>query len=561
MAELSKRKYYAARRGSLFTERSSWVSHWKDISEHLLPRNGRFLTSDRNRGEKKHNKIYDSTGTRALRVMAAGLMAGMTSPARPWFRLAIPDRALMEKEPVKLWLHKLTVLMRDIFSRSNTYRSLHSIYEELGAFGTAVDLVLPNFDFVVHHTPLTVGEYAIATDHLGNVTTIYREFDKTVVQVVEEFGREHCSAQVKNLYDTGKGLDTWITLGHVIEPRRKMDIEYGKKDRRNMPITSCYFEVNSQEEKFLDEGGFKRMPGIAARWSVAGGDIYGNGPGMEALGDIKQLQHQQLRKGQGIDYMVKPVLQAPSSMKGQEADSLPGGILYTDMMGANGGVKSAWDVGINLSHLLADIEDVRKRINGAFFADLFMMLANDERSGITAREIVERHEEKLLMLGPVLERLHNELLNPLIDITFDRIIDAGLMPTPPQEMQGADINVEFVSVLAQAQRAVGTQSVDRLLGTVGAIAALKPEVIDKIDADQIVDEYADMLGVDPSLIVADEKVAIIRADRAKQQQQQMAMAAAPVMADTAKKLASADTEGKNALTDVMGRLSGYTAAA
>lgn len=151
MAEISKRKLLLSRWGQLRNERESWMAHWKEISDYLLPRSGRFFVDDRNRGDKRHNNIYDSTGTRALRVLAAGMMAGMTSPARPWFRLTTSDPQLDESAAVKAWLADVTRLMQMVFAKSNTYRALHSMYEELGAFGTAGTIVLADFNSVIHH--------------------------------------------------------------------------------------------------------------------------------------------------------------------------------------------------------------------------------------------------------------------------------------------------------------------------------------------------------------------------------------------------------------------------
>jgi hypothetical protein len=220
-------------------------------------------------------------------------------------------------------------------------------------------------------------------------------------------------------------------------------------------------------------------------------------------------------------------------------------------------IQSLYQVNLDLSHLLNDIQDVRERINASFFADLFLMLANDNRSGTTATEIAERHEEKLLMLGPVLERLHNEMLDPMIDVCFNHLLEGGLLPPPPEELQGMELNVQYVSTLAQAQRAVGVQSVDRLLGTVGAIAGLKPDVIDKLDTDQIVDAYSDMLGVDPSMIVADDKVAIIREERAKQMQAQQMMENMAPMAQAAKAASDINLTEDNALSNVLNMFQGY----
>ena len=547
----TKKEKLITRWGHLRSERATWWSHWQEITTYLLPRNGRYFQQDRNKGHRRHNSIYDNTGTRALRTLGAGMMAGATSPARPWFRLGTADPELNSYGPVKLWLADVTQRMQLVFQKSNTYRTLHGIYEELGAFGTAGSIILPDSQNAIHHYPVTIGEYAIATDYQGRVNTLYREFQKTVGEVVREFGYNKCSTSVKNLYDRGT-LDSWITLVHAIEPRDDRDRDYKKKDNMNMPYKSCYFETGSDGDQVLRESGFKEFPAVIPRWGVAGGDIYGNSPGMESLGDIKQLQHEQLRKAQGIDYQTKPPLQVPSYMKNRDVDSLPGGVTFID--GAQGKIETAFNVNLNLDHLLRDIQDVRGRINSSFYADLFLMLANATDTRMTATEVAERHEEKLLMLGPVLERLHNELLDPLIDITFDRMVEAGLIPPAPEELQGMELNVEFVSMLAQAQRAIGTNSVDRYVNSMGMVAQMKPDVLDKFDSDAWADGYADMLGVDPSLIVAGPQVAKIRQARAQAQQAAAQQEAQNQAAENMSKLGKVDAG--NAM-DMINQFSGY----
>lgn len=538
----------------LKSERSSWDSHWQEVSDYILPRASRFEASDRNNGGRKHNNILDSTGTRAMRVLAAGLMAGMTSPARPWFRLTTSDPELDESSGVKLWLADVQRVMLMVFSKGNTYRALHAMYEELSVFGTGASIVLPDFNDVVRHYPLTTGEYCIATDYRGQVNTLYREFDKTVAELVSEFGYDNCSATVRNLYNSGN-LGAWRTVVHAIEPRS--DRDHTKSDAKNMAYTSCLFEQGGEDGKYLRESGFRRFPAVVPRWATFGGDIYGTSPAMEALGDIKQLQHQQLRKAQGIDYKVNPPLQKPTSMKNREGSTLPGGVSWYDQSTPTGGIRSAFDVNIDLSHLLMDIQDVRGRINSGFYADLFLMLAGTSSSNMTATEVAERHEEKLLMLGPVLERLHNELLDPLINITFDILLGSGVLPPPPPELEGRELNVEFVSMLAQAQKAVATNSIDRFVGNIGMVAQYKPEVLDKFDADRWADAYADMLGVDPELIVPGEQVAIVRQQRAQAAQQQQQAAMMEQQANAAKTMSQTDTSGDNALTNVMSAFSGY----
>lgn len=544
---------------SLKQERSSWMPHWQEITQFLLPRGGRYFAQDRNQGGKRHNNIYDNTGCRALATMGAGLMAGATSPARPWFSLTTPDPTLNLLKPVQMWLADCRLRLMRMFQRSNTYRALHQIYEEIGAFGTAACLVLPNFETGIHMHPLTVGEYAIATDYQGKVNTIYREFDMTVGQLVGEFGLANCSTRVQDLYRRN-ALDKWVTVLHAIEPRKNRDAS--KKDDLNMPYKSCYLEVGNQDGKLLRESGFTYFPALCPRWKVSGGDIYGNAPGMEALGDIKQLQHEQLRKAQGIDYQTKPPLQVPTALKNRDVDTLPGGVTYYDASAQQGGIRPSWEVNLRLDHLLADIQDVRQRINGSFYADLFLMLATaGSNTRMTATEVAERHEEKLLMLGPVLERLHNELLEPLIHIGFQRLVETGNLLPAPQEMQGMDLNVEFVSMLAQAQKAVQTNAVDRFVGNLGAIAQMKPEALDKFNVDEWTNVYSDLLGVDPRLILSDDNVAELRNARAQANAAKEGMMAMQQTATAARNLSAAQTSEPSLLTDPTAMFSGYTGAA
>jgi len=447
--------------GQLQSEKASWKPHWQELSNYLLPRSGRFFSSDRNRGQNRYNAIYDNTATRALRILGAGLMAGATSPARPWFKLQTPDEELNDYKTVKIWLEDVAELISRAFAKSNTYHVLHQMYEELAVFGTAVSLVMPDYDNIIHHHFITTGRYALAANANGKVDTMYREFEMTVAQMVKYFGYDKCSLNVQNMFDN-RNLDSWVKIVHAIEPRE--DRNPANPSSKEMPWGSWYFEYGNDSHEFLKESGFEYFPVLAPRWAVSGGDIYGNSPGMEALGDTKQLQHEQLRKAQGIDYQTRPPLQVPTSLKNREIDTLPGGITYVDSNSSGIAIRSIYEVNLDLNHLLADIRDCRGRIQQAFYADLFLLLANATDTRMTATEVAERHEEKLLMLGPVLGRMNTELLEPLIELTFQKLLAAGVLPPPPPELQGVNLSVEFVSILAQAQRSVGVAAVDRWIG-------------------------------------------------------------------------------------------------
>ncbi len=541
---------------ALKSERSTWWEHWYELSEYLLPVNGRFFLSDRNKGYKRYNAIYDNTGCDALNTLAAGMMSGMTSPSRPWFALTLSDRDLIQFEPVKVWLSQVTSKIEDVFAGSNTYRVLHGMYEELGCFGTAAALIADDFQNVLHLHPFTIGEYAISTDWRGEVTTLYREFQKPLAAVVAEFGYENLSFAWQNQFDRGS-LDQWVTIVHAIEPRS--DREAFLPDSANMPWKSVYYDA-SFRAKPLRVSGFKSFPCICPRWKTVGGDIYGLSPGMFALGDVKGLQNAEFRMQQGIDYQSNPPLQVPSSMKNRELEIFPGGISYYDASGAGAAIKTAFDVQLDLRGLMEKQQDCRQRINKAFYSDLFLMISQQPANGsMTATEVAARNEEKMLMLGPVVERLSNELLKPLIETAFARLLTAGLLPPPPQELSGHQLNIEYVSILAQAQKAVAVSGMERFAQSIGQIASFAPSILDKLNADEYADALADKLGVDPQLINSDKQTALIRQQRQQQQEQAQKMAMLEQGANVAQKVGGLSTQPGTAAGDFMQGMQGQAA--
>jgi hypothetical protein len=531
---------YETLRAQLRLERASWEAHWQDLADFLRPRAIRLTASDVNDGKKKHNNIIDNTGLRAARSLAAGLMAGVSSPSAPWFRLAPAVEYGGADEPgvERDWLDLVETVMRAVFASSNTYNALHTVYDDLGIFGTAACFIEDDFDTVIHHTPLMIGEYALATDHRRRVNGMIREFRMTVGQLVQAFGYDNCSTRVRHLYDSHNYI-AYVDVVHVLMPRTDYDPNRAMFAGQ-MAYESVYYELGCNEDKFLRRSGYRTLRLLAPRWIVRGNDVYGESPGMDALGDVKQLQHEHMSKGEAIDYMIRPPLQVPTSYAGAAAARYPGGIMYVDSTGPENSIRSAYDVRMDLDALRNDIADIRERINGAFYRDLFLMISSDTRSNVTAYEIAERNTEKLLMLGPVLERVHNEVLGPLIDLTFDRIMEAKIVPPPPPSLRNKDLRVEFVSILAQAQKATGARSLDRLLQSVTMMANANPDALDKLDFDQAVDEYASMFAVRGNLVRSDEEVAAMRAERARAQKQQQLAEQARGAAEMAKMLSETD---------------------
>lgn len=113
-----------------------------------------------------------------------------------------------------------------------------------------------------------------------------------------------------------------------------------------------------------------------------------------------------------------------------------------------------------------------------------------------------------------------------------------------------ELKTEYIGLLAQAQRMVGTAAVETTAGFVGQLALINPEVRDKFDFDQAVDEYGDMQGCPPRLIVPDDEVEKKRAARQKQEAQMQAAAKAAAGAKVAKDLAASKV-GQGSMLDKM----------
>ncbi|HHH3638307.1 TPA: portal protein [Klebsiella pneumoniae] len=546
MAAETLKEQLQKQQAQLTNDRSSFDPHWRELSDFINPRGSRFLVTDVNRDDRRNTKIVDPTATLAARTLSSGMMSGITSPARPWFKLATPDPDMMDYGPVKLWLEVVQRRMNEVFNKSNIYQSLPLLYASLGNYSTGAMAVLEDDSDVIRTMMFPIGSYYMANSARGSVDTCFRKFSMTVRQLVMEFGLNNVSDSVKGMWDSGN-YESWIEVIHAVYPN--IDRDTAKLNSKNKPVKSVYYEVGGDSDKLLRESGFDEFPIMAPRWEVNGEDVYGSScPGMIALGQVKALQLEQKRKSQLIDKATNPPMIGPSSLRNQRVSLLPGDITYIDQVTGQDGFKPAYLVNPNTADLLADIQDTRQIINSAYFVDLFMMLQNINTRSMPVEAVIEMKEEKLLMLGPVLERLNDECLNPLIDRTFSIMARKNLLPQPPDVLQGMPLRIEYISVMAQAQKSIGLSSLSSTVGFIGQLAQAKPEALDKLNVDQAIDAFAEMSGVSPTVIVPQEQVEQVREQRAQQQQQQQMVAMGMAAAQGAKTLSEAQTADPSVLT-------------
>ncbi|MDR1684868.1 MAG: head-tail connector protein [Desulfovibrio sp.] len=514
-------QHYIRRLHVLEQERKKgWESHWRDLSQHFLPRRARFLDSgeETNRGDPR-NKLQDSIGIMALRILANGMQSGLTSPARPWFSLTLEDMELAKSEDAKFWLNAVYENMVSVFSKSNFYDQIHVLYSELAAFGTAAMILEQDVQGVIRCRTLTVGEYCIDTGENGRVDSLYRRIRMTPRQVLQAWP-ESCPETIRQSVKSDNA--EWITILHAVEPNKEVVRGSGRGNER--PWRSVFIVLEGASRECLEDSGYYEFPALCPRWVVTGSDVYGACPAMDALPDCKQLQAISKDTRMALELEVRPPLLVTASTDAGLNIS-PGAVNFAS------GLSKGQDAVIPLYQAKANLTgakdtrlELKDQIQRHFHNDLFLMISEAHKN-MTATEVAERNGEKMLMLGPVLDRLRSELFQPLIERVYGIMDRAGLIPFPPESLTEQPIKVEFISILAQAQKAAGVGTVGQMVQFIGQLAALKqsPEPLDKLDVDKVIDVMADLLGSQPGIILSDDAAEEIRLQRAQQVQQAQQM--------------------------------------
>lgn len=529
---------------------SKWYQRWRDLSRFINPKRGFFEGFVPNyNAQYDYRLIIDDNPAYYARVLAAGMSSGLTSPSMRWFRLGVGQKKIDDDASVKAWLNTAENVIYEILARSKAYDVFQQTYEELGLFGTGSFGIFEDFDTVARFKSYTIGEYYLSCDAAGRINGFARQLWMTADQMVEEYGWNNVSTNVQATYNAGN-RDQYFLVYTLCEKNSTRVNSFTHFD--GMAWRSVTWEALSVYRQPLRASGHHEFPYMGPRWNTTTtSDVYGYGPGQEALGNIKMLQRMQKDALLAINKVADPPVQADASVEGVP-DMLPGGLTRTSSTTPNGGVRPAYEVNPDINAIEAKIEKTDKKIAARFYADLFMMMMNSEPTEKTAREIVERHEEKLLMLGPVIGRVKDDMIDPAINRVFALAYRAGLIPPAPKAIQGMDLKIEIISLLAQAQKMAQTAAIEQAFAFVGSVAGVFPDAKDNIDYDEAVRKYTDMLGVDAGLIRGKDAVAKIREARAAAaaqiQQQQDAMAAV----QGAGNLAKIPVGAGNALSHILG---------
>jgi len=535
----------------LRTDRLPWWVSWREIADYYLPQRYVYLMSTseaRAQRTQRNAYILDGTGTMAARTLASGMMNGITSPSRPWLRLNIAGQKREElSRDALIWLDDVTLRMLLIMAGTNFYNAMAQMYLDLCVFGTAACIIYEDYHDVFRCYSSPLGEFYLGQSDRQTINIVAREFTYKVRQVVEWFGEENCSQATRDAWKRGGAQ--WnqdVDLTHLIEPN------YDTKGKLpgKFAFRETYWETKSTETKVLSRRGYYEMPGIFPRWELTSNDSYGTSPGMDALGDVIQLQHETKKKGQGLDKLIDPPMIADIQLQHKPTALLPRGITY--VAGVNNvGVKPAYQINMPLNDLSVDIAQVQQRIKETFHNDLFRMISNLDTVR-SATEIDARREEKLVLLGPVLERFENEALSPAVRRIYSIVNRADLLPPPPPEIAQMEIEIQYTSILTAAQTAVATIPIERWIGLIGSVAGVRPDVLNVPDWDETIRYYGQQLGVPAKLAVPKEESMQVTNQQHQTAQLQQAVATGGGLAEGAKTLSETDVGGgANALSKLI----------
>lgn len=488
---------------ALKSKRVTWEGHWQELADFILPRKADIVTV-RTPGEKRTHRLFDATAIEANELLASALHGMLTSPQAPWFELTLRDRELAADEAVKGWLENVAGRMTTTLNNSNFQTEIHEVYLDLGCFGTAALFIEEDEEALVRFSARPLSEIFIAQDRRGKVDTVFRKFPFTGRQAVQLWGEKAVGERILKKFREAPDEEAQIL--HAVFPRA--DRLPGRSDGVNMPVASIYLDIEARH--VIAEGGFEEMPYTVARWTKATGETFGRSPGMKGLADIKMLNEMCKTTLKAAQKVVDPPMLVADDGVMLPVRTTPASLNYARFLADGSDPIRPLQTGGNLPIGLEMEEQRRKAIRSAFFVDQLQLVGGPQ---MTATEVLQRTEEKLRLLGPVLGRLHSELLRPLIDRVFAIMFRADELPPPPHALKGGDIDVEYVSPIAKAQRATRAQGLLRVFEVAAPLTAAQPEMLDNIDGDAVVRELWDLFSVPGGLLRERKAVSAIRQAR------------------------------------------------
>lgn len=508
-------------------KRYQWDSHWQEIADLVL--STRQFTRKIVPGERRTRKQFDATAVKAVVKLAAALHGLLTNPATQWFSLRARNDSVNQADEAQRWLTDSRNRMLALFAspRFGFNTQIHEAYMDLVAFGTSVMILMEMPDRIRFQTrPLA--ECYLDEDGDGRVTTVYRKFMPTLSQAVDMFGN---ALGMERMGEAERNPDNEMTVIHAVYPRTVL--APGRMDGKNKPFASVYVDLD--KKLIIREGGFDSFPYLSPRWSKAPGETYGRSPAMDILADIGMVNAMRKTNIVSAEQAVSPPWVVETGGIEGPLRIAPNSIIYRKQ--GSGAPITPLVTGnrVDLGEAMLDKE--RRGIQEGFFLDILTLPEIDR---MTTVEVVQRIQQRMVFMSPMLSRLVEELLEPIIARTYQAMYNLGMFAPVPEVLGNAPLEVDFVSVMAMSQRASESFNFQQWLGGLGAIAPAAPDVLDNLDTDEAARySAATWHNVPGRLVRRVEDVTQMRQDRAEERQRQAELAAAQQAGDAAKGFAKA----------------------
>jgi hypothetical protein len=499
--------------------RQNWESLWQDISDLVEMRND--FTVKREKGNPRHNRVFDSTAIRANSQLAAGLESFLVNPRTKWFELRIPGE-VGENPDVQQWLTEVRDRILEHLSKPevNFYPAVHEGLIELGAYGTMVHFIEdqkngPSPRFVSRPLP----EVFLRETDDGKIDVVFRKFKMTVRQAAQMYGADNLPDRLRKKLGT-KNQNAEEEFMQAVLPRSNFD-ETKPKTAGNKKWRSVHFAMTKGER--IRESGFDDFPFTVTRWTKATNEVYGRSPTMEVLPDIRMLQEMSKTVIRAAQKIVDPPLIVQDDGAMSPVKTMPGGLNYfrSSVAGSQQAPVQPLQTGGRVDIGVDLIQQRQQAVQQSYMIpEILGLISRGDSSPLKATEVVGRQQQALRQLAPILSRLQNEFLVPAVDRVFSVMLRNEELPTPPEEIQGEDFNVEFVSQAALAQQAAENENILNWLQQVLPVLQIDPQASMNIDTDEFVRRTGKSNNVPPELLVDRDLVDQQRQQNAQQSQQQ-----------------------------------------
>jgi len=526
MAQDPKAKMVLERYKTLKAQRVTWEDHWQEIADYFLPRKAN-ITEKHTKGDKRHDQIFDGTATHALELLSSSLNGMLTNTVSPWFILKFRNQMAADNDAANEWLETVSKIMQQVFARSNFQQEIFELYHELLAFGTSAMFITDDVKDDLRFKTLHISEIFITENEKGLVDSLTRKFQIKNKNIPALYADANLPRSIQTDIEKFPYDDTSII--HSVYPNDK---PMGYDNNKNMDYISCH--VHEKTGTLLRESGFKEFPYVVPRYlKSSSNEIYGRSPAMNALPDTKMLNTMSKTTIKAAQKQIDPPLMVPDDGFILPIRTVPGGLNFY-RSGTRERIEPL-QIGSN-NPLGLNMEDQRRKaIRENFFVDQLMTTGNQN---MTATEVLQRTEEKMRLLGPVLGRLQSELLQPLITRSFNLLFKNNKLPPIPEELGDQDVEIEYVSPLAKAQKSQELSSVMRGIEIFGSMQNIAP-VFDYIDIDGLVGHIQEVLGLPAKIMRSKAEVQQMQQQKQQQEMEQMQLQQAQQVAESAGKVAPA----------------------